>query len=479
MNRRIGIAAAVVVSMLLSPAWAMAEETKSLRDVIFYSLTNNRTILFEQNQRVGQKAELKLAEDKFTPKVNLVSAYRLTRILLENQQAADNDSWSRVASIGPEMSLILPTGAKVEAAVLGKHVNDEDRWNSDEVDDLALALTVRQPLLKGAGFQINNASIEQARFQEEANKLTLKALSNQAITSVIFAYRDVIRAKLALRIAERNVLRSKDLLNGTRALIAAGRLAAADITLSETSLYQKQIALADAQAQLEKARATLLKTMGADLAGDIDVSTEMDAGNVNLVLADAIENARQNNPVIAAQKYLIERTAKDVELAENDRLWDLSLIGGVGYGNVNGRINGRNERTEIVAGMELVIPFNDLASETREITAKTALKGARIQLAEIEAQVELDVRNAVTDVKSKWGQYELARRARASAEQTLADAVRRLSIGRASNFEVQSLQDDLNQTELNELDAMIAYQNALTDLDLRQGTTLDTWGISL
>jgi len=163
-NRRIGIAAAVVVSMLLSPAWAMAEETKSLRDVIFYSLTNNRTILFEQNQRVGQKAELKLAEDKFTPKVNLVSAYRLTRILLENQQAADNDSWSRVASIGPEMSLILPTGAKVEAAVLGKHVNDEDRWNSDEVDDLALALTVRQPLLKGAGFQINNASIEQARF---------------------------------------------------------------------------------------------------------------------------------------------------------------------------------------------------------------------------------------------------------------------------------------------------------------------------
>ncbi|MEO1926720.1 MAG: TolC family protein, partial [Gammaproteobacteria bacterium] len=65
------------------------------------------------------------------------------------------------------------------------------------------------------------------------------------------------------------------------------------------------------------------------------------------------------------------------------------------------------------------------------------------------------------------------------AEQTLFIENEKLRAGRSSNFELVSFQNSLVTAENSEVDAIIAYHNALTSLDEFLGTTLDTWGIEI
>lgn len=105
-------------------------------------------------------------------------------------------------------------------------------------------------------------------------------------------------------------------------------------------------------------------------------------------------------------------------------------------------------------------------------TAELAYEG---QLDRIEGQV----REAVADVQSRWRQLEAANRAKALALRSVEIQQERLRAGRASNFEVLSLQTSLRSADSQALSARIAYLNALTSLDQQLGRTLETWQISL
>jgi len=50
-------------------------------------------------------------------------------------------------------------------------------------------------------------------------------------------------------------------------------------------------------------------------------------------------------------------------------------------------------------------------------------------------------------------------------------------VGRTTNFQLVTFQNDLVNAQNNELNAKIAYLNALSGLDQIIGTTLDTWKI--
>ena len=52
-------------------------------------------------------------------------------------------------------------------------------------------------------------------------------------------------------------------------------------------------------------------------------------------------------------------------------------------------------------------------------------------------------------------------------------------MGRSSNFQVLSFENDLRNAENARLNALISYLNAQAELDQTLGTTLESWDISL
>jgi outer membrane protein TolC len=79
----------------------------------------------------------------------------------------------------------------------------------------------------------------------------------------------------------------------------------------------------------------------------------------------------------------------------------------------------------------------------------------------------------------KLKQVELARRARELTEEKLRIEKEKLKAGRTTNFEVLTFQNDVIAARNNELYAIIAYENAVTNLDRVLGTTLKTWNITV
>ena len=111
--------------------------------------------------------------------------------------------------------------------------------------------------------------------------------------------------------------------------------------------------------------------------------------------------------------------------------------------------------------------------------AKIALRQSRLKITELRQSIEVEVHRAVRDVEVQQRRAELARQARELAERKLENERIKLNAGLSSNFRLVRFEDDLVRSQTSEIDATIAYLNALTALDRALGTTLDTWGIDV
>jgi outer membrane protein TolC len=128
----------------------------------------------------------------------------------------------------------------------------------------------------------------------------------------------------------------------------------------------------------------------------------------------------------------------------------------------------------------LSIPlYGDLTREQTYLGAMINLEKAKISMEELKENIEIEVLDAVRDVEMKLRQVELARQARELSEKKLEIEKEKLKAGRSTNFQLVSFQNDLIIVQSSELNANIAYLNALTSLDNVLGTTLDTWKIEI
>ena len=100
-------------------------------------------------------------------------------------------------------------------------------------------------------------------------------------------------------------------------------------------------------------------------------------------------------------------------------------------------------------------------------------------MAELRQAIDIDVRNAVRDVDARRRQVALASRASELALRKLDAERQKLNLGLTTNFRMIQFEDDLVRAQNSELEATIAYLNALASLDQTLGTTLQTWGLEV
>lgn len=177
-----------------------------------------------------------------------------------------------------------------------------------------------------------------------------------------------------------------------------------------------------------------------------------------------------------------EQAAINLLVAKNQRLWDVSLVGGASQlrdrvlGDQSGNVN---RQWDQYGGVQVNIPIGDLRPRQGEIRAEVDVRDKATRLTEMQQRLERDVGDAVRDVGTRWRQYEIAQRARELSLRKLEIERDKLKVGRSSNFQVLSFETDLRNAENAQLNALIAYLNAQTLLDEKLGMTLESWDIAL
>jgi len=439
----------------------------TLSDAIYLGLRDNRAIRSAYLDRIAQKFDLRVAEDRFTPKLMLSGSYLSTR---------NQDDRYRQANLTPTATLLTPYGTRVSLGWTYRHTqaNEAGLSRNDGAN-----LSIIQPLLRGAGKDIATAPLRLARLSEQANRLNLKATVTQTITQVIASYRLLLQAQEQLKIARESLERARQLVEVNRAMIAAGRMAEFEIVQTEAEVASQELADEEARNQLDTTRLALLQLLALNLDTPIVATESLQAQRVEVNAVQALQQAEASQPTYLAHLIAGEQAIINLAVARNDRLWDVSLVGGANQVRDRSLQGGTSRAWENYVGIQVAIPIGDLSTRQAEVQAHVNLRTQEVQLAEARQQLERDVANAVRDISTRWRQYEIAQRARDLTRRKLEIEREKLTVGRSSNFQVLSFENDLRNAENARLNALISYLNAQAELDQTLGTTLQSWDIAL
>lgn len=440
----------------------------SLADAVAIGLRDNRSIKSAYLERAVQKFDLFIAETRFVPRARIVAGVQ--------ERRTDGGADIRDASIVADGSWLLPTGAIVDFSWARA-----ERLSSATPDRTQISsVAISQPLLRGGGLEVNLAPVRIARMREQMNRLGLETSVSGAVTSIIYAYRALLGAQEQVRLAEMSLTRTRELLETNRLLIEAGRMAASDIVQTESGVANQEVAVLGARRQLERSQLELLQLLALDPRTNVVAADTIIATPLRIDFEQVRAQAFDNRMDIIGQRLAVEQARQGLLLAKNNRLWDLSVTASVDRREDVDPILGRLEpETDATIGVRVGVPIGDFGPRRDELAATTAVRTAELRYEDLTQAVETQVRDAVQTVEMAWLQLEAARRARALTARALEIQQEKLKVGRASNFEVLSIQTDLRAADIQELSAGIAYLNALTALDQQIGSTLDTWRIDL
>ncbi|WP_191758876.1 TolC family protein [Komarekiella delphini-convector] len=436
----------------------------SLSDVVFLVLENNIQIKNAYLERIAQKQDLVVEEGKFVPN------------LTPNLVLSTNQQGSLSTNVGANVVVKIPTGGELgfglssDAQTLGLNSSNRDR--DDNISQQNLQLTFRQPLLRGGGIEVNRASIEIARLNEKSNIQGLKSTLVNTITESILAYRELLRAQERLKNEQISLQNAQESLKVTQVLIEAGRIAPVDIIQNQTDIANRRVSLLAAENELDSRKLALLSILGIDKNLNIEAGVIPKVVSISLDFNQLRQIALSNQPNYLQTQLALERNKYELLLAEDNSRWNLSLDASL--------IKQTNESADGRVGLSLSRTLGDLTIQQRIERSRVNLKQAENNLKDANSRLDIQLQDRIRDVNLSFSRVQLAQQARQLSERQLNIEQQKQKLGRGAGlFEIIRLQNELAEVRNTELDAIINYLNALTNLDQLLGTTLQTWQIRI
>ncbi|MDY6802237.1 MAG: TolC family protein [Cyanobacteriota bacterium] len=443
----------------------------TLNDAILLALENNRNLKNQYLDRIVDRDRLEVAEDifspNFTPEASLQIDGRDNNILPFPNSGGLN--------LSTDVDLRLPNGATI---TLNWNTNSRLEGSENAFNSIGqnLGVTLTQPLLRGAGSEINRLPIKIARLQETNNVLQLKSTVIDTVTNVIKTYRGLVQSQQQLEIQEKALENARERLERTELLIELGRIARVEAVSIQQEISGAELAVLRARSNLASQKLSLVQIL--DIERQIEVVaedfTEVETPSLNL--EEITQLALLNQPSYLQEQIAIERAELDMLEAEDALRWKLDLS--AGYNNA---INTVTETSgDFLAGINLSQEFGNMKERKLQLKeSQIGLIQAQNNLLEARQSLEIDVVNAVRDVTLSLQEVKLARQATELAEELLKIEEDKLKfgVGNVRAQDVVDAQERVVGARNAELNAKIDYQNSLTDLSQILGTTLDELGI--
>ncbi len=296
--------------------------------------------------------------------------------------------------------------------------------------------------------------------------------AEQVAGSVARAYLAAVKADADVETAEANVTLSEAVLKQAENQKEAGTGTGIEITRAKVQLAN------DRQHQLEAANARraaylrLLRAMNMRLDLEIQLTDKLAYAPVEAVTADQAQaDAFKSRPDFAAQQER-ERTARfSASATKMERLPTLGAFGDYGSSG-SGLENSLPTRT---VGIQVRVPiFDGGRVDSRREESFSQYRAEQVRTSDLKAQISLDVRLALDEMKSAEDQVLVAREGLGLAENELAQARRRYEAGVTNSIEVTDAQTRLERARDNQTAALYLYNVARIDLAQAMGKVRST-----
>lgn len=448
----------------------------TLNDVIILGLENNRTIKNQYLDRIVQRQDLIVAEDKFNPNFTPNLSINWSDITQGNLTTITN---GLVLSAG--VVIKIPTGGELNMGWVGQRQQQNYQGSGGSDRDVLrqnLELTFKQPLLRGAGQRVNRADIEIARITETINLLDLKSTLIDKTTEIIISYRRVLQAQEEVKIDLQALENAKKTVENTQFLIDAGRIAKAELITVQSQVADQEIALLSSRNNLRQRRLDLLELLDIDEDVNIIASQNLEIQPPTLDIDRIRQSILEHQPSYLKAKLNLENAKTQLVIDENKRRWNIDLATVVRHDPAPNIIE---NRTELSAGLTFSKALGDRSIERDFQRSRVNVLKLENDLKETIQKVNTEVTKNLQDIELNFKKVELSRQATKLAELQLSNEVEKIKLGFQGRrlLDLVDFQSKLNEAQNNELNAKIDYLNALTNLEKNLGITLDTLGITL
>jgi len=247
----------------------------------------------------------------------------------------------------------------------------------------------------------------------------------------------------------------------------AGTGTGIEVTRARVQLANERQRLLVAQNQYRAAELRLLKAIGLKLTDRVEITELFTHEPVNIDLNQAVAKALETRADLKAQRQR-EQTAR---LSHSAVKWERlpSLVAFGDYGTIGSAIDSAVPTRTYGVMMRLPI-FDGGRRDARRAEARIQMDQERTKTADLEAQIEMEVRIAFDNLQSADEQIRVSAEGVELAQGELAQARRRYQAGVTTSLEVTDAQTRLERAQDNQIAAMFNFQVAKTDLALAMGS---------
>ncbi|OAM87525.1 TolC family protein [Termitidicoccus mucosus] len=389
------------------------------------------------------------------------------------------------ATVGAAQKVI--TGATLQLST-GVNRNSNARANTayNGVYDSDVVFSVRQPVLKNFGSNVNRAAIDRARLGVARANEDLRASVLGIIRSVESAYYDLAYYRAQLEVRRFSLDLSQRLLDENRARRAAGVATDLDVLQAEVGVANARNDLLVAEKSLHDSEDNLLALINPfEFTATIGPLAIDDTGSPDVSFDRSYKLALDNTPGYASAQYAIRQYEIDAKAAKRNQLPSLDVGASLGFGapdDNTGRaydraFNGGNYNWGVDATFS--IPWGRRAEKAAWRQAMNNLDREKIRLRQIDQDILVSVRTAVRTVQTSEEGVRITTLATQLSEKQYELQKGLFDAGKSTFRLVLDFVDDLNEARMRELQARLSLRNALAELARLEASSLARYNVQL
>lgn len=351
-----------------------------------------------------------------------------------------------------------------------------------------LALSFNHPLLKN--FLNGVRRIKVSENNTLSANLLLKSKAIDIVSRVQDIYWNLILSRESLKVLNKSLSLTHDLLKINQEKQKAGFLAKIDvlntkarIASKEENVLQSRRNLANQEDRLKR----ILNTSGHSGIG-WDTSLKLIESptfyHIDVDYKTSIKKAFKFRPDYLALLLDIENSNLNLEISGQNRLPKLNLNSNAGLESLDQNYSEAvsqlfNFKTYFW-NVGLSFEFPVVGNREQSMFLETELKNRQQQtkLKSLKQQITSEVRQSVRNVRINEKRVTANRLAKKLAEEQLKAETEKLNLGLSSNFQVLQYQNDFENASLNEVKAIIDFIKSVNALYATEGILLESYNLS-
>jgi outer membrane protein len=325
----------------------------------------------------------------------------------------------------------------------------------------------------------NYANLSQNQNNLESAKYSLSRLKQNIVFQTVSSYYDIINATELLKVKEEDVKWNQKNLETISERNKLGAVTLADVYSQQVNVGNAELAVIQANNNLETAKSNLLYYLGLDVMESYRFSDSLSTSDKDVIqkhleanyqnLSDVMTRSLSSRFDYQSAKLSLESASNGVTIAKGG--YFPSLTNSNSFYTYSDKVGDLFQNKNYSVGLTLNIPiFSGFSVDNRVQIAEVGLMNSKADLSDLERDIKRNIQKTYLDLQAAEKSLEVSRRNVDAAEENRRIQQEKYSLGSSTLLDVLVANSGYTNAQTNYINAEYAYIVLSEQLKYQLGT---------